>query len=60
MEYLENVIIFLMNLRAYYCEDIIKSTHTERFIRFHMPFQLQVCLKEDLTKNKIQSASKGL
>lgn len=49
-----------MNLQAYYCEDIIKSTHTERFIRFHMPFQLQVCLKEDLTKNKIQSASKGL
>lgn len=51
---------FPRNLWAFYCEDINKSTHTERFIRLHMPSQFQVCLKEKLTKNKIQSASKGL
>lgn len=61
MEHLQNVIFFFpMNLWAFYYEDINKSTHKQRFIILHMPFQFQVFLKEELTKNKIQSASKGL
>lgn len=37
-----------------------KDTHTHRFIRLHTPFQLKICLKEELIKSKIQSASKVL
>lgn len=66
MEHLENVITFFfsMKLWAFYYQDdqeyINKDTHTQRFIRLPMPFQLQVCLKEELTKSEIQSAIKVL
>lgn len=36
----------------------MKIIYTQKFIRLYMLFQLLICLREDLTKNSIQKASK--